>query len=140
MDKVGVMQVVYCFCDLVDNVLLVFFLQICGFSVLSNESMEIDIHMLEEKVDIFVISGSDGLLEIDDIAVFQLPQEHDLSVGPLGICGIREGIEIFLQGLYCFCLPVDDFPHVPVCPTSNLFDKLEVFKDMRLNFISHVLV
>ena len=73
MDEVGIMQVVNGFCDLIDDILLVFFLKIRGFPILSDESMEIDIHVFEEQVDIFVVSGSNGLLKINDIAMFQLP-------------------------------------------------------------------
>lgn len=96
MNEAWIMQVVNWFCDLIDDILFVFLLKISGFSIFSDESMEIDIHMFEEQVDIFVVSGSNGLLKANDVVMFELPQEHNFSVGPLCICGIGEGIKVLL--------------------------------------------
>jgi hypothetical protein len=110
--------------DLVDDVLFVTFLQVGRTSVLSNKRVQINIHMFEYQVDIFVIASADGLLKTYDIGMAQLTKEHHLPVGPLGVSRVGESIKVLLQGLDCLALPIDDFPDVPVGPTPDFFYQL----------------
>ena len=52
MDNIRVMQIVDSFTDLIENVSSMFFLENIA---LTNQSMKIDIHVLENQIDIDVI-------------------------------------------------------------------------------------
>jgi hypothetical protein len=93
--------------------------------------------MLEDKIDVFVIFCTDGFLEVDYIRVFQLTEEHHLTVSTLSIGGVRESIEILLQCLDSFGLLVNNLPDVSIGPASNLLDDLVALEYVRFNLISH---
>ena len=63
--------------------------------IFPDEGVEIDIHKLEENVDISFIVRFYNLFEFDDIGMFELLQEHDLAIGSLCIRWVLEGIKIF---------------------------------------------
>lgn len=86
MDEVRVMQVIDRLGHLINYVLLVSLLQLGASAIFADESVQIDVHMLEYQVDVLVVSRPDHLLQPDDIGVPQLSQEHYLTVRPLGIC------------------------------------------------------
>lgn len=92
------MQVVQRFGHLVEYVFAVPF----GQYVFSDQSVEVDIHMFEDEVDVSVIFCFDDFFQFNDVGVAELHQEHYLSVGPLGICGVIECVEVLFQGLGLF--------------------------------------
>lgn len=55
-----------------DNELFMSLLELSWPSVLSNQCVQIDIHMLENEIDVFIVSGWDYLFEADDVRVFKL--------------------------------------------------------------------
>jgi hypothetical protein len=124
MNEVGIVQVEDGLGDLVHDVLLVPFLEVSGASIFANERVQVDIHMFEDEVYIFIVASTYGPFKRNDIGVLELAQKHHLAISPLRVCGVRKGIEVFLQGFDCFGLAIDDFPHVSVGPAPNLFDKL----------------
>lgn len=63
-------------------------------NILSDQGIEVHIHILEENVYVFFISGMDDFDGLDDIWVLELFKVHNLSISSLGICGILEGIKI----------------------------------------------
>lgn len=121
MDEVGLMQIIYRFGNLIDNKLFMFFLQLRWFSILSNQTMQIDVHMFEYQIYIFVIFGSDHLLQPYYVLMFQLSEKHDLPVGSLSVGWIWKCIKVFLEGFYWFCLAVLHLPNMPVCTTAYFF-------------------
>ena len=82
MNDIGIVEVVYGLCNLVDNILFVFFLEDVA---LPNKRMEINIHVFEHEVDIFVIVGPEYFFETNDVGVLELLEKHDLSVDSLGV-------------------------------------------------------
>jgi hypothetical protein len=137
MDQVRIMQEINRFGDLIDYVLFVSLLQIGALAVLANERMEINVHMLEDQIDVLIVLGTNGLLQSYDIIVFQLPKEHDLPVGALRISGVRKGIEVFLESLNYFRLTVNHLPDMAVGSTADLLDNLVALQDVRFYLIGH---
>ena len=84
------MQVVNGFPCLVDDVSLVLVSQ----HVLPDESVEVDIHELEQQIDVSLVLRPDHFFQLDYVRVFELSQKHYLSVGPLRISRVLEGIKI----------------------------------------------
>ena len=55
------------------------------------------LHELEEEVDVLVVVGADGLVQLDDVGVVELFQDLDFAEGALGVGGVLEGVEDLLQ-------------------------------------------
>ena len=70
MNNIRIMQVKDRFSNLVDNILFVLLLQMLITPIVTDESMQIYVHMLKDKVYIFVIMSSDDIIELNDIGVF----------------------------------------------------------------------
>ena len=119
MNDVRVMQVQDRLCQLVDNKLFMFLLQMFVVAVLPNQSMQINVHMLKNEVNIFVILGPDCVVDADDVLMFELFEKHDLTVGSLGVCGVCEGVKIFFEGFELLGLAVCHFPDDSVSATSD---------------------
>lgn len=96
--------------------------------------------MLENEVDVSVAAGGDDSLQLDDVGVAQLPQEHDLAVCALRVGGVAKRVEVFLEGLHCPCAAIVHLPHVPVCATAYFLDDLVLFDHMRVDFLSHLII
>lgn len=54
-------------------------------SILSNQSVQIDVHVLKNKVNVLVILGFDDIVEPDDVFMLQLFEEHDLTISSLSV-------------------------------------------------------
>lgn len=54
----------------------------------------------------------------------ELLEEHNLSICSLGVGGVLESVEDFLDGDDFFGAEVDGFPDVAVCALAVLFDEL----------------
>lgn len=114
-------QVVQCLGHLIEDELAVSFRQ----DVLANEREEVDVHVLEDQVDIAIILGADDFFQLDDVGVGQLHQEHDFAVGALRVGGVIEGIEIFLEGFDPTRFLVGDLPDVPVGSAADFLVDVE---------------
>ena len=80
---------------LVDDILLVDVFKNIG----SDNSMQVRIHEVKDKVYIAVVLSSDHILQSDYILMAsQLLQKDDLTESSLRIGRILESVEIFLQG------------------------------------------
>ena len=66
--------------------------------------------------------------------MIRLFQDLNFSVGPLGICGMLESIKYFFEGKYFLGWALLNFPYMPICPWSYLFDDWVFSEDMRFHF------
>jgi len=55
--------------------------------------MKIGLHKLKDKVNIFIVLGADGLMQLHYVRVIQLPEDFYLTIGALGISWMLEGVE-----------------------------------------------
>jgi hypothetical protein len=75
------------------------------------DCVEIGLHEVEDEVDVFVVFGFEDVEEGDDVGVaVELLQEDDFAVGALGVGGVLEGVEYFLQGHHLLGLLIDGLP------------------------------
>ena len=88
MNQISMMQVKQRLSNLIYDILFVLLLQLSRFAVLPNQGVQVNIHMLENKVDVFIVFSTNHLLKRYDVVVTQLPQKHDLPVRPLSISRI----------------------------------------------------
>ena len=68
MEELGCMQVLDGSCNLVNDVLLVLFFE----DVLSDDGVQVDVHVLEDQVNIFVIVCLYDINKLDDVLVVEL--------------------------------------------------------------------
>ncbi len=61
----------------------------------------------------------------------------DLTVGPLGVNGVLEGVEYFFEREGGVCLAVIDFPDVTVGTWADLFGEGVSGKDVIFNLFCH---
>lgn len=134
MNDVGVVQEIHCPADLVDDVLFVLSLQDAAFT---NQRMQVHFHVLEHQIDVHIVVRLNDSLELYYIRVLELPKEHYLSINSLGVCRVREGIEVFLEGLQALCFPVLDLPDMAVCATANLFYDPVLGEDVAIDLLTH---
>lgn len=125
--------------QLVNNVLFVSFLEMFVIAVLPDQRMQINVHVLEHQVDIFVVLCPDDVVDADDVLLFELFEEHDLTVGSLGVCGVREGVEVLFQRFDLFGLAVSHFPHYAIRPAADFLYRLVHGQHVRLYFVRHTL-
>ena len=137
VDEVGVVEVEDGFGNLVDDELLVPFLQLGRLAVLPDQLVQVDVHVLEHQVDVFVVAGWDHALQADDVRVLQLPQEHDFAVGALRVGGVGEGVEVFFECLGDLAATLLHLPNMPVGTASDLLAGLVQLQHMCLNLLTH---
>jgi hypothetical protein len=75
------MEVVNGLGGLVDDVAFMLLTQ----HVLPNECIEVDVHVFEQDVDVFLVHGSDNFFGLDYVGVVEFFEVHDLSEGALCI-------------------------------------------------------
>ena len=68
MDEIGAVQILERFRNLIDDVLLVLLLQ----DVLANDAVQIDLHVLEDEVDVSIVLSSDDVVQFDYVIVLEL--------------------------------------------------------------------
>lgn len=93
MDELSCMQIMNGLGCLIDYVTFV----LISKHILADESVQIDVHELEQDVNISLICRTDHLLQLYNVRVLEFLKKHNLSVSSLGICGILEGIKIFFK-------------------------------------------
>lgn len=64
-------------------------------AILPNQSMQINVHMFKNEVNIFIILSPDNVVDADNVLMFKLFQKHYLTVGSLGVCRVCKGVKIF---------------------------------------------
>lgn len=135
MNNVRIMKIKDGLGQLVDNVLFVPFLQVFVIAILPYQGMQINVHVFEDKVNIFIVLGPDYVIDFDDVFLFELFEEHDFTVGSLGIGGVGEGIKVLFEGFELFCLAVSHFPYDSIGSTSDFLYWLIQGEYMRLYFV-----
>lgn len=102
--------------------------------------MQICFHEIKDQIDILVILGFNQLLQADYIwMTIKLSQENNLSESSLSIRGILKSIKNFLNCNNIFIVLIDRFPDYSISPFTKLLKNLELFKNMGLNFLSHLI-
>ena len=81
---------------------------------LPDSVVKVSFHVFEHQVQILIVFGPHHLLEPDDGAVLQFVEEGNLAEGALGVGGVLECIEYFLEGEGLSGLAVGDLPDVSV--------------------------
>ena len=103
--------------------------------ILANESVEVDIHELEQDVDIPLVVGTDHLFQLHNVRVLELLQKHYLSVGSLGICGVLKCIKVFFESEGTMTTSLGHFPDDPVGPAAYFLDYFEALCDVAFYFL-----
>ena len=52
---------------------------------LSHQRIEVRLNQLKDQIQIFVVLTAHGLVQLDDVRVVKLGQDHQLSIGSLSI-------------------------------------------------------
>ena len=118
---------------LIEDVLAMAFCE----NVFSNKGVKVDVHMLEDEIDIPVIICPDDFFEFDNVGMVEFHEKHDLSVCSLSICGIVKSVKVFLE---CFCLVstlIGDLPHMAIGSAAYFLQDLEPGEDMSFNLLAH---
>ena len=136
MDEPCRVQVVEGLAHLVEDVFAVPFSQ----DVLLDDGVQVDVHVLENEVDVAVVFRPDHFFQLNDVRVAYLHQEHYLSVGPLGISRIVKSVKILFEGLHFATLLVNDLPDVPVSSTADLAVHFETSYDVCLDLLAHNII
>ena len=76
--------------------------------------VEICLHKLKNEINISVVFCLYCIVYFYDVAMIDLPQYFNLSVGPLRVCGVLEGVKYFFKCVYFFSVFFLDLPNVPV--------------------------
>jgi hypothetical protein len=104
---------------------------------------DIALEVLEDQVDVGVMIGVNDLLDLDDIVVFELEEQTDLSIHPLRIGLVLKGQENLLDGEDGFALFASHLPHMAVSSTADLLQDIEAQFDLgfeEIMFISSFLL
>lgn len=120
-----------------DDELFVAFVELGGSPVFPDQLMQIDVHVLENQVDVLVVAGRDHSLQRYYVRMLQLPQEHYLAVCTLRVCGVGKRVEVFLQRLHPLAPALHNFPNMTVCAAADLLARLIELQDVRLYLFSH---
>lgn len=102
---------------------------------LSDDVVQVCLHVLEQQIDVLIIIGPDGVVQLDDVWVVQLPQDLDLSVGALRIGGVLEGVEDLLEREHLLRRLLLHLPHVSVGTGAHLLQDAETAQDVRLEVV-----
>lgn len=78
--------------DLVHDELLVLLLQ----HLLPDQRVEVDVHVLEQQVDVLLVQRTNHLLQAYYVRVPESLQEDYLTVRALGVRGVLKSVEVFL--------------------------------------------
>lgn len=106
---------------------------------LADDVMQICFHEFEEQIDILIVVGANGIVELDDVGMLELLQNLDLAVGALGVGGVLEGVEDLLQSHHLLRPLVLHLPHVTVSARTHLLQHVEPTEDVALDEGSVVL-
>jgi len=69
--------------------------------------------------------------------MLELRKKRHLAIGALGICGILESIEYFLQCIGVLRFTFDSFPDMTVGPASHEFFRLVMSQDVLFDILAH---
>lgn len=98
-----------------------------------NDVVEVCFHVLEEQINVFVIVGADGVIEFNDVRVFQLLQDLYFSKGTLGVSGMLKGIEDLFESEYSFGGFFLYLPDVAIGSRAHFLKYGEAFEDVTFD-------
>ena len=101
--------------------------------IFGDNVVQISLHKLKDQINVLVIIGPEGVVELDDIGVFSLFEDLDLAVGALGIGGVLEGVKNLFEGVYFFIVFLLDFPDVAIGARADFLDDIEATKDVAFD-------
>lgn len=86
MDDIICMKIQKCLTNLIDDIFLMAFFKDFSFVILSDEVMEINVQILKHQIDVHILIRFMEFSEFDNIWVFELFQEKNLTINPLCVC------------------------------------------------------
>jgi len=113
---------------LIENELSVFFSQ----NVLAYECIQVNVHVLEDQINIFVIFCLYYFFKFYYVGMTQFHQKHDFTVSPLCVCRIVKCIKVLFQSFYFSGTFVSDFPDVTVGSAPYFLMNLKPSEDVTL--------
>jgi hypothetical protein len=99
--------------------------------------VQVCLHELEDQVEIAIVACADDTGELNDVGVFELGEDGDLSVGALGVSGVLKGVEYLFKGVGFVGTAVDGLPDVAVGSTAQQLLGLEEMEDVLVDFLAH---
>ncbi len=129
MNNQARVEVLECFGHLVDDKANVDIFEY----IFGDDVVQISLHKLKDQINVLVIIGPEGVIELDDIGVFGLFEDLDLAVGALGIGGVLEGVKNLFEGVYFFIVFLLDFPDVAIGARADFLDDIEATKDVAFD-------
>ena len=64
--------------------------------LLPDQRVEVDVHVLEQQVDVLLVQRTNHLLQVYYVRVPESLQEDYLTVRALGVRGVLKSVEVFL--------------------------------------------
>lgn len=96
--------------------------------------VKVSFHIFEHQVEVFIIFGTDHLLQTNNGAVLQFIQEGDLAEGTLSISGVLKCIENLFEGEGVAGFAVGDLPDMAVSSTAHFLEQAILLKDVGFYF------
>jgi len=135
MDDLSRMEILHSLENLIHYVPIMQILQ----NFLTNSVVEISLHKFEYQIEIFVILGTDDIMQLDDVGVRQFMQIHDLAIGPLSVDRMLERIKYFFKSQGLVRLSVCHLPNVAVCSGAHFFCEGVTSQHVMFDFFRHFL-
>jgi hypothetical protein len=108
--------------------------------VLSDHTVQVHLHELEHKVNVFIIICPNHVYQLYDVLMVKLLEEDDFAVGALSICSVLKGVKDLLQSECLVCLSITDLPDMAIGPTTNLSNDFIAAQDVYLYLLGHVII
>ena len=99
--------------------------------------MQVRLYQLKYQVKVSVILGSNGSVQFDDVGVFELREETDLTVGALSVCRILECVKYFFESINVLGPAFESLPDVAIRPASHKFFGLKVSQNVLFDILAH---
>ena len=84
--------------------------------ILRDNIVKICLHKLKNEINISIVFCFYCIVYFYDVCMIDLPQYFNLSVSPLCICSVLEGIKYYFKCAYFFSVFFLDLPNMPVSP------------------------
>lgn len=138
MNKPSSMNIKQRLSNLIENI---FAMPIRQYIFGSTNFIQISIHMFKQQINIFAIFSFYYLFQNYNIRMFELYQEHDLSVYSLCVSWVCKSIEVFLKSFnFMRVMSVLYSENMTVCSTSQLLNHFESSKKVRFNLFCHLIM
>ena len=86
--------------------------------VSTDDSMQVGVHEVEDKVDVAIVFGANYILEPNNVLMVYLLQKDNFAEGALSVSSILECVEVLLEGNNLFRPFVDRLPYDTISSLS----------------------